>query len=89
MMETLPGFWANYRCLDEAIRRKARNRTGVGSQNPFHPSLHFKCINHAEDLRFVRITRTYRALGIMEGDTVTWFWMGNHDDYERFSNQFS
>jgi len=32
----------------------------------------------------VRITRGYRALGILEGDTVTWFWIGSHKDYERF-----
>jgi len=23
-------------------------------------------------------------LGILEGDTMTWFWIGSHDDYERF-----
>jgi len=23
-------------------------------------------------------------LGILEGDTVTWFWIGSHDEYERF-----
>jgi hypothetical protein len=26
----------------------------------------------------------HRAIGIMDGDTVTWFWIGSHDDYERF-----
>ena len=31
----------------------------------------------------VRLTRSYRALGILEGDTVTWFWVGGHDNYER------
>jgi hypothetical protein len=52
--------------------------------NPFHPSLHFKCINREENVWSVRITRGYRALGILEGDTVTWFWIGSHDEYERF-----
>ena len=28
--------------------------------------------------------RSYRAVGIFEGDSVTWFWIGNHDNYERF-----
>ena len=81
---TLPNFWESYRCLDESMRRKTRKTYLMWSQNPFHLSLHFKCINHAEDLWSVRITRGFRALGIMEGDTVTWFWIGNHDDYERF-----
>ncbi len=26
----------------------------------------------------------YRALGILEENTVTWFWIGDHDEYERF-----
>jgi len=81
---TLPSFWQSYRNLNESMRRKARKTYIMWSQNPFHPSLHFKCINHAEDLWSVRITRGYRALGIMDGDTVTWFWIGSHDDYERF-----
>jgi len=32
----------------------------------------------------IRISLDYLAVGIFEGDTVTWFWVGNHDDYERF-----
>jgi hypothetical protein len=24
------------------------------------------------------------GLGILEDDTVTWFWIGSHDDYEHF-----
>ena len=81
---TLPSFWESYQHLDQSIRRKARKTYLIWSQNPFHPSLHFKCINQAEDLWSVRITRGYRALGIMDGDTVTWFWIGNHGEYERF-----
>jgi hypothetical protein len=43
-----------------------------------------KCINHEENIWLVRITRSYRALGFLEGHTVTWFWIGSHDMYERF-----
>jgi hypothetical protein len=53
-------------------------------ENPFHPSLHFKCINTEEDVWAVRVTLGFRAVGILEGDTVTWFWIGSHDEYERF-----
>jgi len=31
----------------------------------------------------VRIDRNYRALGYIEGDTVYWYWIGRHDDYDR------
>ncbi|BAY11519.1 ParE family toxin-like protein [Calothrix sp. NIES-2098] len=81
---TLPSFWAGYRSLDENIRQSARKAYEIWRENPFHPSLHFKCINDQENIWSVRITRSYRAIGILESDTVTWFWIGSHDDYERF-----
>ena len=82
--DTLPSFWDGYRKLDESIRHKARKTYVVWLENPFHPSLRFKCVNHSEDIWSVRITRSYRALGILEDDVVTWFWIGNHDEYERY-----
>ena len=81
---TLPSFWENYRSLDFNIRQQARKAYRLWRQNPFHPSLRFKCINRAENIWSVRITLGYRALGILEDDTVTWFWIGNHDSYEQF-----
>ncbi len=81
---TLPSFWNAYRSLDATIKRRARKAYGLWAQNPFHPSLRFKCINHQENAWSVRITLGYRAIGILEGETVTWFWIGSHDDYERF-----
>jgi len=80
----LPSFWAAHKALDEESKRRARKAYRLWAQNPFHPSLRFKCINREESVWSIRITRGYRALGILEGDTVTWFWIGSHDDYERF-----
>ena len=48
------------------------------------PSLHFKCINDKENVWSVRLSLDYRAIGVLDGDTITWFWVGNHNDYERF-----
>lgn len=81
---TLPSFWIAYRALGEDVRRSARKAYRLWSENPFHPSLHFKCINREENIWSARVTRNYRALGVLEDDTVTWFWIGSHDDYERF-----
>jgi hypothetical protein len=66
------------------VKRQAKKAYSFWSKNPFHPSLHFKCIQSEEDVWSVRISRGYRALGILEGDVLTWFWIGNHHDYERF-----
>ena len=81
--ETLPSFWKEYAKLDSELKQRARKAYQLWSENSFHPSLRFKCINSAENLWSVRITRGIRALGILEGDTVIWFWIGNHDDYEK------
>lgn len=81
---TLPSFWSAYRSLNRSTRNQARKAYILWVENPFHPSLHFKCINQQEDIWSVRISLGYRAVGVFEGDTVTWFWAGSHDDYERF-----
>ncbi len=82
--ETLPSFWENYHRLDDVIKKQARKAFRLWRDNPFHPSLHFKCINHEEGIWSVRITLSFRAIGFMEDDTMTWFWIGNHDEYERY-----
>jgi len=81
---TLPSFWTAYMPLCEDIKQSAKKAYRLWAQNPFHPSLHFKCINQEESVWSVRVTLGYRAVGVLEGDTVTWFWIGGHDDYERF-----
>lgn len=81
---TVSSFWTAYRSLNDETKRSARKSYRLWEQNPFHPSLHFKCINRDENIWAVRITRNYRALCILEGDMATWFWIGSHTDYERF-----
>ncbi len=70
---TLPSFWAEYRKLNDQTKERARKNYRLWADNPFHPSLHFKCIDSNEGIWSVRVTRSYRAVGILEGDTVTWF----------------
>jgi len=47
---------------------------------PNHSSVKFKRV---QNYLSARITDNYRALGIMDEDTVIWFWIGNHSEYER------
>ncbi len=81
---TLPSFWTQYQKLNGSVKAGARKAYRLWAENPFHPSLHFKCIDSDEGIWSVRVTRSYRALGVLEGDTVTWFWIGHHDEYEQF-----
>lgn len=81
--KTLPSFWDAYQSLPNPAKAAARKTYQLWRDAPFHPSLHFKCVDQAERVWSVRLTRNYRALGILDGDTVTWFWVGSHKDYER------
>jgi hypothetical protein len=81
---TLPSFWEAYEKLDENIKARARRVFNLWVENPFHPSLHFKCIHQEKRTWSVRITLDYRAVGKLSGDTATWFWIGKHNEYERF-----
>ncbi len=80
---TLPSFWKAYETLDKDVQKRAQKAFRLWKQNPFHPSLRFKCVNREANIWSLRVTRGYRALGVLENDTIVWFWIGNHDDYDR------
>lgn len=82
--KTLPSFWKEYAQLDRILKGQAEKAYQLWRENPLHPSLRFKCINKEENIWSVRITRSYRAVGVLENDTVTWLWIGNHDNYEKY-----
>ncbi|MGH9619204.1 MAG: hypothetical protein ACRD45_05760 [Bryobacteraceae bacterium] len=76
-------FWSAYRELPSEAREAARKAYAAFGNNPAHPSLNFKKVHAHEPVYSVRVTRGYRAVGLLEGDEITWFWIGTHADYER------
>jgi hypothetical protein len=42
----------------------------------------FKKIHSGLPIYSARIDRAWRAVGVLEGDTVVWFWIGSHANYE-------
>jgi len=52
-------------------------------ENHTHPGLNFKLVNSSTPIYSVRISLNYRALGILEEDTLIWFWIGSHADYDK------
>lgn len=42
-----------------------------------------KRVKESQPVYSVRIGLGYRALGLLKGDTVTWFWIGTHDEYDQ------
>ena len=76
-------FIACFRRLPRAVRDKARKNYRLWLRDSSHPSLQFKPIHSREPIYSVRIGISWRALGLWEGDTVNWFWIGSHADYEK------
>lgn len=76
-------FLACFGSLPAEVREQARRAYQTWRTNPKHPGLRFKPIQGHEGLYSVRISIGWRALGRLEGDTVTWFWIGSHADYDK------
>ena len=53
---TLSSFWDAYQDLNQKTKLAARKAYRLWNENPFYPSLNFKCINSQENIWSVRIT---------------------------------
>lgn len=79
-------FRALFDMLPERARRQAIADYQLFKQNPRHPGLQFKQIGKRDpSIYSARAGEHYRAIGFLEGDTITWFWIGSHEDYNKFS----
>ena len=76
-------FWHYFSRLPETVKAQARKSYRLWKENPSHPGLHFKRIHAQESLYSVRISKGWRALGLVNDDVMTWFWVGTHGDYEK------
>lgn len=80
---TTRGFWDFYHALPADIQARADKAYDLWLIEPNAPGLQFKRVDPEDPIYSVRITRSYRALGVLRGDTITWFWIGKHDIYDR------
>jgi hypothetical protein len=80
---TDPNFWRLYRLLPVSIRKAARAAYRRFLSNPQHPGLQFHRLTHDPRLWSVRVTKSYRAVALRQGNTITWFWIGDHDEFDR------
>lgn len=67
--------------LHPQVQEQATKAYQLFKQNPYHPSLHFEPISQQEPIYSVRVGRSYRAVGRLEGDTIYWEWIGSHEAY--------
>jgi hypothetical protein len=80
---TTTRFRETYQALPDSIRRQAREAYQLFRQNPAHPSLRFRQVHPTRPIYSARINLQYRTLGIRDDETIVWFWIGPHDEYER------
>ncbi len=81
------GFLDRLGRLPDSVRRQASRAYTLWRADPYHPSLQFKRVSQRRPIYSVRVGSGYRALGLWEGDTITWFWIGSHAEYDRLLNQ--
>jgi hypothetical protein len=80
MSSTKKSFRSRLEALPPEIRALARKNFRLWLRDPDHPSIHFKKVGRYWS---ARVGSDFRALAIMSGECVEWFWIGSHDEYER------
>lgn len=86
--KTTERFWKCYADIPLTVRKQAKEAYKQFLKDPYYPSLHFKQIHSTRPIFSVRITINYRAIGIIQGEEIVWFWIGSHADYNNLLKQF-
>lgn len=68
--------------LPEHVQRQTRAAYRRFKHDPQHPSLRFRQVHPNRPIYSARVSRDYRAVGVRDGDTITWFWIGSHAGYD-------
>ncbi len=84
---TTSKFRKAFAALPPIIQNQARQAYRQFKQNPTYPSLRFKQVHTRLPIYSARISKDYRAVGQKEGDTIVWFWIGSHAEYDKLLSQ--
>jgi hypothetical protein len=85
--KTTRSFRQNLGGLPEEVRKQARSAYLLFRDNPRHPSLQFKLVHATLPIYSARVSRDYRAVGVLTGGLIVWFFIGSHADYDRLVRQ--
>ncbi len=80
---TTERFRAQFAEAAEPVQRKIRAAYRLWANNPNHPSLRFKKVHDRLPIFSVRVDLDWRAVGVVQDDTMIWFWVGPHSEYEK------
>jgi hypothetical protein len=73
--------------LPAHVRQQAREAYGLFRQNPAHPGLRFKKVHDDPPIYSARVGIGYRAVGARDSNTMVWFWIGSHAEYDKLLEQ--
>ncbi len=65
------------------IQLDAKRAYRLFQNNAAHPGLQFKKLVGEDNIYSARVGLGYRALAVMHGDRIVWYWIGSHADYDR------
>jgi len=68
--------------MPKDIRRQAWYAFKKCKNDPYQASLQFKKVQEPDGYS-ARINDDYRVMGVWEGDTIIWVWIGKHGDYDK------
>ena len=77
----LKSFWNCYGKLPKHIQKLADKNFALFKVNPWHPSLGFA---KKGEIYTVEVGRSYRALARERNRHYYWFWIGTHEEYNKF-----
>ena len=83
-----PDFWNQFSGLPKRVQEDAKKAFRLFLGNPAHPGLEFKKLQGTTSLYSVRVGAHYRAVGELSGESINWFWIGSHADYDKLLTQF-
>ncbi len=71
--------------LPERVKKTSKRNFKIWKENPDHPGIQFKKIDPNQPIFSVRVGIGWRAVGVIEkeSNTIIWFWIGSHADYEK------
>ena len=79
-----PSFRRDFAKLPRDTRHRAKEAYRRFKADPKHPGLQFKPLHTTLPLWSVRVTNSYRAVGVRRSDdTIVWFFIGTHAEYDR------
>ena len=85
--KTTRSFWKLFHPLPKIIKFQAFIAYRRWRDNPYQKGLYFKQVGQRVPIYSARINRGWRVLGLKKGNTMHWYWIGPHDEYEKMINK--